>query len=136
MKRLDRLERLWETIEAHRLLPFRWGGRDDSHDCCTFVASCIDAMSGTRYVDALLEHYVDEPTAKAYIESGGGLAAVISSYLGEPKRIGFMGRGDAAIVVQGETELVGICIGDHVIAAGLKGLVQISRSLATAAWSV
>jgi hypothetical protein len=134
MKRHRWVERLWETIEAHRLLPFRWAGRADAHDCCSFVAACLDAMTEGSYLDELLSNYSDEASALAYIERCGGLEATLTSHLGEPKPLGFMGRGDVALVVRADREFVGICIGDTIVSAGPEGLVTNSREFAVRAW--
>jgi hypothetical protein len=137
VKHEDWLDRLWETIEAHRALSFRWAGREDAHDCCTFAAACIDAMvEGGGYVDALLANYDDEASAKAYIQRAGGLAAAISEHLGEPKPLSFMGRGDVALVLERGAELVGVCIGDRIVSAGEHGLIFNDRSLAIRAWGL
>lgn len=136
MKRTDWVRRLWDTVEAHRTLPFVWAGRDTSHDCCTFVAACLDAMTDGGYLDALLTHYLDEATALAYIERSGGLEQTLTSHLGEPKPVSFMQRGDAALVVRDGREFVGICLGDVVFSAGPEGLVSNGRKLATRAWGV
>jgi hypothetical protein len=136
MKRADWVRRLLDTIEAHRLLPFRWAGRDDSHDCCTFPAACLDAMTDGTYLDDLLTNYSDEETAIAYIASNGGLEQTLTRHLGQPKRASFMQRGDVALVLRDGREFVGICAGDVVFSAGPDGLVTNPRQLAAKAWSV
>jgi hypothetical protein len=125
-----------DTIEAHRPLPFRWAGRDDAHDCCTFPAACLDAMTDGRYLDDLLANYSDEVTALAYIASNGGLEQTLTRHLREPIRVSFMRRGDVALVVRGGREFVGICAGDILYSAGPEGLITNPRESATRAWSV
>lgn len=136
MRRADWVDRLWQTIETHQALPFRWAGKGDAHDCCTFAADCVDAMTGTNYVDLLLAHYRDEPSARAYIEAGGGLRNVISSFLGDPKRISFMNRGDVVIVDDRGTEVVGVCVGRDVLAAHERGLGRYEANLVITCWGV
>ena len=135
MKRLDWVQRLWETIEAHRLLPFRWAGRDDSHDCCSFVAACLDAMTDGNYLERLLANYTDEATALAFIAANGGLAQTIDLFL-VPKRTSFMQRGDVALVMRDGREFLGVCAGAIVISAGPDGLVSNPRTLAIKAWGI
>ncbi len=136
MKRADWVRRLWDTIEAHRPLPFRWAGRNDSHDCCTFPAACLDAMTDGTYLDDLLANYSDEATALAYIAANGGLEQTLAKHLGVPKRVSFMQRGDVALVERDGREFVGICAGDVVISAGPDGLVSNARQFAVKAWGV
>lgn len=136
MKRADWLDRLWETIEARRMLPFRWGAFVDAHDCCTFVAICVEAMTDRELVPALLAEYSNEETANAYIARAGGLEAAISSHLGAPKRLAFMSRGDVALVEVAGRQFAGVCIGDSVVSAGPDGLGSNPASCALVAWGV
>jgi hypothetical protein len=135
MKRHDYIRRLWDTIDAHRELPFQWGGRDTSHDCCTFVAACLDAMTGDGYLDRLLAHYQDEDGAKAFIAAHGGLEGALTATLGDPIRIAFMRRGDVVLIEREGKEFVGICTGELVFSAGPDGLVTNPRQYAIRAWS-
>lgn len=136
MKRHDWVRRLFGAIEAHRSLPFRWAGRDDSHDCCTFVAACLDAQTGGTYLDDLLQHYTDEASALAYIKSCGGLAETLSRHLKKSIPVSFMRPGDVALVVREGKEFVGICMGDHVFSAGPSAVVSNPREFVTHAWRV
>lgn len=136
MRRADWLRRLWDTLEAHRTLPFRWAGRDDAHDCCTFVAACLDAMTGGTFLDDLLAHYSDEESALKYIASNGGLGQTLDLHLREPIRVSFMGRGDVALIVRDGREFVGICMGQVVYSASPEGLVTNPCELVVRAWKV
>lgn len=136
MKRFDWLDRLWETIEARRTFPFRWGASVDAHDCCTFVAACIKAMTGRDLVPALLTEYSDEATAIAYIARAGGLEAAITSHLGQPKKLSFMSRGDVVLVENGGIQFAGVCLGNSIVSAGPDGLGSNPASLALVAWGL
>lgn len=134
MKRLDWLDRLWDTIEAHRPLPFRWAGTADAHDCCTFAAACVDAISGRNLVSTMLELYQDEAGALAVIDAHGGLEDLVSSFLGAPAQLGFMQRGDVVVAERDGQKFVGICVGREIISAGPTGLVLNPARLALACW--
>ncbi len=136
MKRVDYLERLWETIEARRHLPFRWGASTDGQDCCTFAAACADAMTDGSFLDALLTQYHDEKSALEYIERSGGIEAAISQHLGPQKALGFMGRGDICVVLEGEQKIVGVCEGNMILVSGKRGMIKLKRNLAIAAWGL
>lgn len=136
MRHADWLDRLWETIETRRALPFRWGEIDGAHDCCTFVAACVDSMTGSTLVEALRAEYHDQDSANAYIARAGGLEAAITSHLGQPKPVGFMKRGDVAIVEAGGIRFAGICIGPHIVSAGPEGLGMNPASSALTVWGI
>jgi hypothetical protein len=136
MRRADWLDRLWETIEARRALPFRWGEIDGAHDCCTFVAACVDAMTDSNLVAALRAEYHDQASANEYIARCGGLEAAISSHLGRTKPVAFMKRGDVAIVEVGGIRFAGICIGPHVVSAGPEGLGMNPATCALTVWGI
>lgn len=136
MKRIDWTERLAETLEAHRQLPFRWAGRDESHDCCTLVAACIDAMTGSRKLDALVEHYHDEPSARAYIAASGGLAIAIGQHLGKPKPVSLLRSGDVVVWVRKGIEYAGLVVQDKIVSAGARGLVASHLRRAVTGWAV
>lgn len=136
MKRADWLDRLWETIEARREFPFRWGGYAGANDCCTFVAACIEAMTGRDLGPVLLAEYSDEDTANAYIARAGGLQAAITSHLGKPKKLSYMSRGDVVIVETGGIQFAGICLGSNIVSAGPNGLGSNPASYALVAWGL
>lgn len=108
MTRLDD----WQTpffayIEECRSLPFEWG----THDCCTFAAGAIDALTGSTFKDQLAAAYSDETTALAYIASFGSLEAAVTSWLGPSEAPNSAGPGD---IVLADLELgpaIGVCLG-------------------------
>lgn len=136
MKRADWMEQLWPAIEAQRPLPFVWGGRGDSRDCCTFVATILDAISDGHYVDDLLANYHDEDTAKAYIEAAGGLQNAVSGHLGEPKRLAYMVCGDVAMILDRGRHAVGIFDGRYIVCADDRKLTHLRRDRALVAWGI
>jgi hypothetical protein len=131
VKKPDWLDCLWETIEAHKSIAFEYG----VHDCCTFVAKCLDAMHGSDRLKQILGEYHDEGTAKALIASQGGLKDTVSYFLGAPSLSHHARRGDVLLVETDAGESVGICIGDTVACAG-DGVVMFQRIKAKAAWCI
>lgn len=136
MKRRDWLDRLWETIEARRALPFEWGKAEGAQDCYIFVAACVDAMTDSNFVEQMLARYSDEASARDVLFQAGGHVSLVSEYLGPPARIAYMRRGDVALVCRGGMEFLGICVGTDIATATPAGLALHPREYATACWSV
>lgn len=136
MRRFDYVDRLWETIEARQRLPFVWAGHEGSQDCCTFVAACVDAMTGSSFLAAMLERYHDAVSAQACINDAGGLAELITEYLGPTKPVARMSLGDVALCQMKGREFLGICARDRIIAATEHGLGELSKKHAVACWGV
>jgi hypothetical protein len=135
MKRFDWVDRLWETIGARTRMPFAWGGRDGSQDCCTFAAACVDAMTGSNLVEHMQTRYHDDVSAQACINDAGGLEQLITNYIGPTKPIARMSLGDVVLCRVGPREFIGICIRDRIVAATEGGLGEVSKKHAIACWS-
>ena len=131
MKRDDWLDRLWETIDAHKFIAFEYG----VHDCCTFVATCLDAMHGSERLKKILVEYHDEKTAKALIKSKDGMLGVVEYFLGKSKPPHAARRGDPVLVESLKGTIVGICIGDAIVCAG-DGVETYPLHLSRAAWCI
>lgn len=113
-RRPDWLERLWATIEATAAegAAFEYG----HHDCCLFVAQCVEAMTGTPIVDPLLGRYHDKPSALRFIAVEGGFVQAVSQFLGDPEE-GWPRRGDVALVDTPDGPGIGVCIGSEIVCA-------------------
>lgn len=118
-RRTDWLDRLWAEIESTAAArePFDYG----SHDCCLFVARCVERMTDTPMVDPLLGRYHDRRTALQFIAVEGGLVEAVSTFLGDPEQ-GFPRRGDVLLVETADGPGVGICIGSEVVIAADPGV--------------
>lgn len=70
------------------------------------------------------------------IDKAGGLRALVAEYLGEPIPPRMAAIGDVVIVMNSDTEMVGICNGVNVMAPGAEGMVALSMDAAVAAWRI
>lgn len=134
MRRHDWPQRLAEFIAASHAEPFAYG----THDCCRFAARCVDALTDGGVVARMdAEHpYSDEAGAYAVVDAAGGLAELVSLYLGEPIHPAHAGRGDVVLAELEHGLTVGVCLGRDCAFAAETGLTFRPRSVALTAWKV
>lgn len=124
--------RLEAFMRVRRTMPFKWG----VHDCATFAADGIEAMTGVRYVPGLRGHQTARE-AIAAMRAAGGLKGIATQALGEPVAPLMATIGDVVLVPMGKREALGLCNGSTVIGAALAGgLANAPLDIAIAAWRV
>jgi hypothetical protein len=129
-------ERLEAAIEAGRTRTFAWGGIEDRHDCCTFAARCIDAVTGSSLIVNLACEYDDERTALRFLARHGGLAGAVTHYLGEGvPRWSAARRGDVCLVPTERGDGLGVCVGNRIAVAG-DGVELYPLELAQLVWAI
>jgi hypothetical protein len=133
MRRPDWLVELWLQVEAARDERFEYA----RHDCCLFVARCVDAMTESDFSARLRACYHDEATALAYLERMGGMQAAVTVHLGPPlERPAMARRGDVVMFHDGAgRETLGICTGELLATTG-QGFTFQPMTLASVAWRV
>ena len=134
MVRLDDWEpRLMAQLDSARGLAFQWG----RHDCCTFAAACVLAMTGTDPMPEFRGHY---RTARGSVRAlrgigAGKLAATLDAKFAAIAPA-LAHRGDL-VMADGS---IGIAMGDVAIFVGAEadrqGLVRVPRADWTHAWRV
>jgi hypothetical protein len=127
--------RLAAYLEPLRLRPFAWG----SHDCCTFAAGAVEAMTGVDPMPEFRGRYSTAiGSARALTRFGKGTLEKTLDGKFEAIPAALAHRGD--IVMSGGA--VGLGWGASLIAVGAEGeregLVMINRRLWTdaRAWRV
>jgi hypothetical protein len=128
----------WEEIlsagvDGMRDRTFVWG----ETDCCRSVAELVDAIHGTDYLAQLAARYADEASARAWLESAGGLKRAVDSVLGAAL-VGWWHarRGDVVLVdAPGTGEVLGICLGRDAAVIG-DGVTLYALERATHVWQV
>lgn len=123
--------RLSEFGKARASMPFAWG----SNDCCSFAAAAVEAITGSNPMRSVVP-YSSEIGALRRISEAGGMAALASQYLGEPRPSLMAGVGDVVLVVNEEREMLGVCNGVNVMAPGEHGMVALNMNAAIAAWKI
>lgn len=113
--------------------PFQWG----EHDCATFAARCWAARTGSDALAGLA--WASEAEAQAIIDAGGGLRALVVARLGEPRAPLLAAHGDVVLALDPQAEppreVLAVCVGQHHVAPGTRGLIVLPLEAATAAWS-
>lgn len=127
--------RLAAYLEPLRARAFAWG----SHDCCTFAAGAVEAMTGTDPMPEFRGRYSTAiGSARALRRFGAGdLAATLDGKF-EAVPASLAHRGDIVM----SSGLLGICLGGFLVAVGREGdregLVRFDRAtwIEPRAWRV
>ena len=134
-RREDWQERLLETISRCRNVAFRWG----VHDCASFTARCVQAMTGE---DLLVPYRADMNDLRSiakrlHREGHRNLLGVVQAGLGESIQPAMARRGDIAMFRAGRWWSVGVCVGrDVVTAAKPFGVAAVALEQADHAWRI
>lgn len=130
MRHQDWPARLARFVAAARARPFDWAVQD----CATFARDWIEECTGERVFDP---PYTDALSATRFIDSQGGMLAAATAVLGEPMaHAQGARRGDVALVADGDRQVLGIVLGEHVAVTGEHGLRMAPRTAIVAAWSI
>jgi hypothetical protein len=127
--------RLHAHLETRRDWSFKWG----KHDCATFIAGCVTAMTGVDVYADFRGIYDSEESSKAALESAGAktLHRTVAKWLGKSKPIASAHRGD---VVMKDNFTLGICLGRWSYFVGREahedGLVAVPTADCKRAFSV
>ena len=124
---------LYAKIEEFNARPFAWG----THDCCTFAADCVMAVTAVDKMAAYRGGYSNAQGAARKIKKAGGLDIALTKELGEPLAITAMAqRGDVVCFTSALGDTAGICVGSMIAAAGLDGVTYTPMVQAFKAWRI
>ena len=125
-------ERLDALLRAHACTPFTWG----RHDCCTFAADAVRAVTGVDVMGSLRGQYSTAAGARRLTSELGGLNAAVTRLLGTPIAPTGATVGDVLLLAQDARELLAVCNGTAAIAPGRTGLQTIAAPQVLAAWRI
>ena len=125
-------ERLDALLRDRADWPFVWG----VHDCCTFCADAVQAITGVDVMGTLRQRYHSAFEALGLTQELGGLKAAVSSVLGEPCSPALCTVGDVLLLSNDDREVVALCNGETAIVTGPRGLLAIASPHILAAWRV
>lgn len=123
---------LHQQIAEFNDKPFAWG----THDCCTFAADCVLAMTGIDHLAAHRGSYKTAAGAARRLAKVGGIEAGMIALLGEPIAPALAQRGDVVCFTSPLGDTAGICMGTHIAAAGENGITHTPMVQAYKVWRV
>lgn len=103
--------------------PFRWG----QNDCCLFAAYCIESITGCDLAVAFRGYQTRDEATEILANFGGiyRLASNVARLHGIPELPPLQARrGDICLLNSEHGEMLGVCIGDKIVAPGAEGLVS------------
>lgn len=125
--------RLDAAIEAARWRAFDWR----EHNCATFAADCVRAMTGATLHDHFAGLHRDKRRAARAFADGDGLEAYVAALLGGPGLPPTLAkRGDVLLMRCEGMALVAICLGTKAACLGPKGIEFVGMEHARCAWPV
>lgn len=137
MIRLDGWERrLDQAIATGRRAAFQYGG-DTPHDCLSFPALCIAAVTGTDLYEPWRGRYADEGGARALVPDIEQLLEGLAARLSWPALDARQARkGDLAAVRLGATFLCAVVYEGLVIPEAPRGLRRFNLLMAEKVWRI
>jgi hypothetical protein len=123
---------LQNQISQFNEKPFAWG----THDCFTFAADCVLAMTGEDKMAKRRGKYKTELGANKMLKKIGGVEKAITSELGEPIDPKLAQRGDVVCFITPLGYAAGICIGSKIAAPGFEKIKFSPMTQAVKAWSI
>jgi hypothetical protein len=123
--------RLDDYLREHERRPFAWG----SHDCCTFAACCVEALTGENPMRRY-RYRTERGALRALARDGGLERAVAVALAGREIPPLTAQRGDVVLFTYQGQPVVGVCVGTHIASPGPAGLSRTPISAATRAWRV
>lgn len=118
-RRTDWPERLAQAVDRGGRAGWQWG----VHDCCTWTADVVAAMTGQDPLADIRGRWRTAAGAGRMLRRLGGLQAAVSARLGPPlPALVLAQRGDVVLLHTPQGDALGVCAGAVVLAPGLQGL--------------
>lgn len=132
MRRADWQSRMAEVMREARSRPFAWG----EHDCVTFAAACVKAVTGVDRIADVRTAWADERQAIRLLVSGGGLLQMVQERLGPRLPSVLLAKpGDVGVCMQGARPALCVCGGVNWHMPARDGLATLSFEQVLGAWS-
>ena len=128
-RRDDWPEKMLAEIAAAERRPFSWG----SHDCATFAAGVVAAMTGSDPMADLRGTYSDAASAQAAIKRAGhaSLYHLLADRFGPTIPPAHAGRGDLALAHGDDGPALGIVDGAGVVFLGAARIGDVTTDSGT-----
>lgn len=131
MRLPDWQSRLAAVMREAQARPFAWG----SHDCATFAATCVVAVTGVDRIADVRAAWQSELQAARLLERLGGLRAAIGERLGAPlASVALAQPGDVGISDQAGRDALCVCGGVNWHMPAELGLATLAADQVLCAW--
>lgn len=125
------------TLKVHQALN-KWRKRNFDYgdaDCCQFAGFIVYELTGKNFLQGF--GYRSEDEAEKIINSFGDLELTASSVLGSPEaKFESLDDGSPVLCALPYGTLMGIKLGNVVIALGKKGFINIPSSMFKVGWNI
>jgi len=131
MRLPDWQSRLAAVMHDAQARPFAWG----SHDCVTFAASCVEAVTGVDRIADVRTAWADERQAIRLLVSGGGLLQMVKARMGPRLPSALLAQpGDIGVCMQAERPALCVCGGTNWHMPAEQGLATLAAEQVLGAW--
>lgn len=132
MRLVDWQSRLAKVMREAQARPFAWG----SHDCVTFAAECVEAVTGVDRIADVRTAWADERQAIRLLVSGGGLLELVQARMGLRLPSALLAQpGDVGVCMQGQRPALCVCGGVNWHMPARDGLATLTVDQVLGAWS-
>ena len=127
-------QRLDALVQSKLAQPFAWG----SHDCCTWPADVVQAITGEDPIASYRGRYATEDEAEAVLTDGleAEVAKCMAAFGAPECPPRFAQRGDWALCRVGNELLGGAVVGSVVMVPGMARLYAVPMGRVVRAWAV
>lgn len=130
MRLPDWQSRLATVMRDAAARPFAWG----EHDCVTFAAACIEAVTGVDPIADVRTQWADERQALRLLAAGGGLRALLGQRL-LPREVPALAQpGDVGVCLQDGRDGLCVCGGVNWHMPAKDGLATLDHLQVVQAW--
>lgn len=131
MRLHDWQSRLATVMREAQARPFAWG----THDCVTFAAACVQAVTGRDAIADVRTQWADERAALRMLADGGGLLELVQGRLGEQLASPALAQpGDVGLCLQDGRPGLCVCGGVNWHMPAEQGLATLDSTQVLRAW--
>lgn len=133
--------RLAAAVDAARGKVFDW----KTHNCATFAADCVEAVTGHRYHEDFAVLHQTAASARVHSASAEKLRNMVCICLHTPITLPTLAqRGDVVLIelatAHGDMPsfhaAIGVCLGRQAVSLAPEGLVFVGMEMVSCAWRI
>jgi len=126
--------RLDKALKEAKEKGFVWG----ESDCCLFSCNIVKAITGIDYGASFRNRYTTQKGAILSLHgfSGGSLVDTANLIMGQEQPLRSANRGDFVLADQGQGDMLGICVGEHVVFLSKNSFVYLKLKDCKLSWGI